>query len=577
MGLRPETILGRSDVIVLNRHFGKPLRLVALVSLFQLLTAASAHPAGSDRDAGNWRSYFGNDKGWSYSDLDGIDRTNVGRLLPAWAFSTGESGLSATPLVIDGVLLLPTPRNQVFALDAATGRRLWTYSGKLPERVGVRTPLALASGFGLVFLGSTDHHLIAIDEKTGHEVWNVQLEDPKQCGCSSSAAPLIVKDKVVIGVSGEVAHRGYLDAFDAKTGKRAWRFWTIPGPGEPGHETWPGELWKFGSTSTWYVGSYDSELNLIYWGMANPGPMLGGDYPGAKLYSESLVALDADTGKLKWYFQELPNDKLDFDSVLEPVLIDAEEGGKLRRLVVHPTKSGFTYVIDRVTGKFIRAYPFADAINWTKGIDKNGRPLEPRLTLELGVETLVCPGALGARAAGHSTFSPHTHLWYNTSYEICTGETAIQGKAPQEGQGFNAASFTASSIPPDTRPFIAAFDPVTGARKWTSPTNAPNVSSLMSTAGDVIFGGDIFGNAWALDATSGEKLWSFNIGTGISSMPVTYAVGNRQFVAISGGLSVVGSTLAKAILKPEELAKLPPTGAVLFVFALPETDPGAKP
>jgi alcohol dehydrogenase (cytochrome c) len=305
--------------------------------------------------------------------------------------------------------------------------------------------------------------------------------------------------------------------------------------------------------------------------------MIGGNYGGDKLYSDSVVALDPDTGKLKWYFQEIPNDKLDYDSTLEAVLVDTTIAGKPRKLLVQPNKGGFAYVIDRVTGAYVNGYAVADTINWTKGLDKKGMPLEPRLALVEGVETPVCPGVYGARAVGHSTYSPKTQWWYNTSYETCTLQTTVPARRPQEGFTFNASSYRNTHIPPGARPFIAAFDPISGDRKWTYATKSVNLSGLLSTAGDLVFGGDIFGDVWALDATSGKKVWSFNIGTGISSAPISFSVNGRQYIAVSGGLSYVATALARDVLTAEEQAKLPPVGAVLYVFALPETAPKAAP
>ena len=526
-----------------------------------------ARIAASENEPENWLTFFGNYEAWSYSALRQINRRTVKRLVPAWSFATGEKGMSATPLVVDGVMYIAAPRNRIFALDAATGRQIWTYEREFLEGRVARTTLGLAAGFGMIYFGTVDNHLVALDAATGREIWDVQIEDSTQCGCGPSFAPLLVKDKIVMGVRGEVAHRSYINAFDARTGKHAWRFWTIPGPGEAGHDTWPEDLWRIGGASSWFAGSYDPELNLIYWGIGNPAPLLGGRGPGAKLYTNSLVALDADTGVLKWHFQETPDDVLDLDSATEPVLIDVKMDGTMRKLVVHPTKGGFTYVLDRVTGTYIGAYRHADAITWTKGLDKNGKPLEP-LRLNAQEEQLVCPSVNGSRAGNHSTFSPDTGWWYTTSYESCAMEKAIDPGKPIEGQFFNAGS--QRSVPsPSSKPHIAAYDPVTGKKHWTHETKGLNVSSLMSTGGGLIFGGDLFGNAWALDARTGEKLWSFNMGGGVSNKPISYAVNGRQYIAVGAGAFAAGVGLTLRVW-PELKSQMPPLGSSIFVFALPQ-------
>src|SRR5450759_1771712 len=326
----------------------------------QLVPAHSAttHEITSSRlvDAGkepqNWLTYFGNYAAWSYSSLDQITRQNVKQIVPVWAFPTGElrGGLMATPLVADGVMYLMGPRNRVFALDAVTGRQIWKYfyqlpDGPVPYQNGSR---GVAIGYGLVYFGSLDNHVVALDAKTGREVWQIEIEDVRQCGCNVTSAPLLVKDKVIVGVTaGDSAHRGYLHAYDAKTGKHLWRFYTIPAAGEPGNETWAGDSWKLGGGSTWFTGSYDPELNLVYWGVGNASSdYYGEDRQGENLYTESLVALDADTGKLRWYFQETPHDVYDYDSNAEPMLIDVTGNGQTRKLVVHASKNGFAYVLD---------------------------------------------------------------------------------------------------------------------------------------------------------------------------------------------------------------------------------------
>jgi alcohol dehydrogenase (cytochrome c) len=535
-----------------------------------LLLAGAALPAlaaGPEGSGANWPSFFGNDAAWSYSTLDQVNTGNVGGLAPVWIFQTGERGMAATPLVIDGVMYLTTA-NKVWALDAATGRQLWRYVRELPEgRVG-RGSAGLAVGQGLVFFGTPENHLVALDIKTGREVWDVQVEDPQQCGCGPSFAPILVKDKVVMGVRGEVAHRSYINAFDARTGRLAWRFWSIPGPGEAGHDSWPGELWRLGGGSTWYVGSYDPELNTVYWGVGNPAPMIGGTEGGDKLYTNSLVALDADTGKVKWHWQAVPNDNWDFDATTEPVLLNVQQGGRTRKLVISTSKSGFAYTLDRETGELIKGWPYVDKITWAKGLDAKGRPTG-EVRLEQGVEKLICPSLYGGRAGNHSSYSPRTGLWYNTSFEVCGLEKATTPGKKVEGQFFNAGAVLPRRSP-DTQPFIAAFDPLTGKRQWTFPTRALNVSSLMSTAGDLLFGGDLYGEAFALDARSGRKLWTFNVGGGVTNSPVSYAVGGRQYVAIGSGTSAAPASLAPQ-LWPEQAGELPPVGSAIVVFALPQS------
>jgi len=551
---------------------GRTLRAAAA----SILLLATRPAVAQDRAPGDdWPNFFGNTQAWSYSPLDQVDRGNVARLAPVWAFSTGEKGLSATPLVVDGVMYLAAPRDHLFALDAASGRLIWSHAREIPQGQVGASSTGLSMAFGLLFFGTMDNHLIALDAKTGREVWDVEIEDYRLCKCTTSFGTILAKDKVIVGVRGDVAHRGYIDAYDAKTGKRLWRFFTVAGPGDPGNATWSGDQWKFGGGSTWYNGSYDPDLDLVYWGVGNPQPMMfAGNRPGDNLYTDSVVAIDAATGKLRWHFQETPHDSLDYDSAPEPVLIDVDRGGTTQKLLVHANKSGFTYVLDRATGKLIGAWPHADAITWTKGIDKDGRPIDP-LQNEPGVEKLVCPSVYGSRAANHSAYSPRTGWWYNTSFEVCAKMRAAPLMPFKEGD-FVVGGFLAPERSQTTKPFIAAFDPVTGKREWTHQTEVLNASPLLATAGNLIFGGDPFGLAWALDARTGAQLWSFPTGGGISAAPISYAVGGRQFIAIGSGMSSPPGALVP-VLWPELKDRVPPVGSTLFVFALPQPAQGGKP
>jgi alcohol dehydrogenase (cytochrome c) len=556
-------------------YAGTAIAVLLYISYCGTPSVAAQEPTANriehaDKEPQNWLTFFGNYQAWSYSPLNQITRENVKQLVPVWAFPTGgQNGLQAAPLVVDGVLYIENHQNHVFAVDAATGRPLWSYAYESSRPTSSASALGtrgLAIGYGLVYMGTKDNHLVAIDAKSGKEVWNVQVPDANPC-CGITGAPLLVKDKVITGlVTGEWAHRGYLTAFDAKTGKMLWRFYTIPEPGEPGSETWPGDSWKIGGGSTWFTGSYDPELNLLYWGIGNPSSDFFGDRrKGSNLYTDSLVALDADTGKLKWYFQEIPHDLWDFDSNAEPVLIDVSQNGQRRKLVLHSNKGGYAYLLDRESGKLVKAFAFAETVNWSGGLDKDGKPMNP-VTPAKGSDFVFCPGVIGARNFNHSAYSPRTGFWYSNNFEICS-RVEPEELDVKEGDRYFGGTFT-SQLSPGGKPNISAFDPLTGERKWTFATKYINASSLLSTAGDLIFAGDLEGYAFALDAKSGEKLWSFNTGAKIAAPPVSFSVNGRQYIAIStGGGSIVERSVSD--LYPEAKGHLPADASTLFVFALP--------
>jgi len=519
----------------------------------------------------NWMTYFGTYDAQRYSALNQINRANVKNIAPAWAFQTGkiEGGLNAAPLVVDGVMYLVGSYNRVFALDAATGTRFWHYfyklpTGPIPYGVSVR---GIAVGYGLVFMGTLDNHLVALDAKTGREVWNIEIENYQKCGCNITAAPIVVKDKVIVGVTGgDSAHRGYLNAFDAKTGKQAWRFYTIPAAGEPGSETWEGDSWKYGGGATWMTGSYDPELNLIYWGIGNPSSdFYGGDREGANLYTGCVVALDADTGKLKWHYQEVPHDVYDFDAAYEATLIDVVRNGQPQKLLVHTNKGGYVWALDRVTGKYINAWPHVETTNWVKGFEKDGTHIG-RLEVPLGKSTEVCPHWGGGRSWNHQAYSPRTGWLYNHGIEWCGVITPMRQEA-REGRTFIGGTITVKP-PPSGQAYghIDAFDPVSGAKKWTVKMKYPLTSSLLATAGDLLFTADIEGNFLAFDAKTGAQLYSFNTGSGTRGSPITYAVNGRQYIAVPSGLGSI-FTGGLGTLWPE--ARNFQNGSTLFVFALP--------
>jgi len=555
-----------------SRRRGPEDQAVTELPMPAMKEVTGARLAGAAKEPGNWMTYFGTYNAQRYSALNQITRANVRLLAPAWAFQTGkiEGGLNSAPLVVDGVMYLVGSYDRVFALDAVTGKPFWHYfykvpTGPIPFGTSVR---GIAVGYGLVFMGTLDNHMVALDAKTGKEVWNVEVEDYRKCGCNVNAAPIVVKDKVVVGVTGgDTAHRGYLNAFDARTGKHAWRFYTIPGPGEPGFETWEGDSWKLGGGATWMTGSYDPELNLIYWGVGNPSSdFYGGDREGTNLYTASVVAIDGDTGKLRWHYQEVPHDEYDFDAAYEPTLIDVERNGQKRKLLVHTNKSGYVWVLDRVTGKYINAWPHVDTINWVKSFDKDGNHIG-RLEVPLGKSTVVCPYWGGGRSWNHQAYSPRTGWLYNHGVEWCGLITPMRQEA-REGRGFVAGTITAQN-PPNGQAYghIDAFDPISGMKKWTVKMKYPLTSSLLATGGDVLFTADVEGNFLAFDAKTGEQLYSFNTGSGTRGSPITYAVKGRQYIAVPTGLGSI-FTGGLGTLWPE--ARNFQSGSTLFVFALPE-------
>ncbi|HTS51168.1 MAG TPA: PQQ-dependent dehydrogenase, methanol/ethanol family [Bryobacteraceae bacterium] len=542
-----------------------------------LLVFAGAALAQDGATRADWNYHGGTQYAWRYSALDQINRNNVSKLAPVWAFQTGdyEMGLQSTPIVIGGKLYLSTSRSQVFALDAATGRLIWQFKYPLPRATVPYGPQnrGIAVGGGYVLLATYDDYLIAIDENTGQEAWRVSLDDMRQCGCTVTGAPLVVKDKVIVGgAGGDSAHRGYLTAIYLKTGRVAWRFYTIPGPGEKGHETWKGDSWKFGGGATWMTGSFDPALNLVYWGVGNAAAdndaraRYSGVGEGANLYTASVVALDADTGKLKWYHQEIPKDVWDFDSSYECVLIDREVRGQMRKLLVHINKGGYAFVLDRVTGEYINGYPIVDNHNWTTGLTEDGK-FVGRVEPVEGKTTLFCPSPFGGKSWNETTYSPRTGFLYTPTLEVCADEAAVS-EEPHEGRNFIGGTWKFTNTPSGpAHSHLDAYDPVTGKRQWSYPYKYMLLASLLATGGDVLFTGDPEGFFFALDARTGTKLWSFQTGSGHRGSSVTYMVNGRQYVATPSGWGSLASG-SFPDLWPETATFR--GGSTLTVFALPE-------
>ena len=492
---------------------------------------------GAEDYPGHWLTYSGSYRSNRYSRLEQVDTTNVDRLRLRWVFQmTTPEKVETTPLVVNETMYLTGPPNDVFALDTRTGRPFWSYEHRLPERISVccgQVNRGLALLEGRLFMGTLDAHLVALDAKTGAVAWETEVADFLQ-GYAITVAPLALKDKIIMGISGgEYGIRGFLDAYDPKTGERLWRFNTIPGPGEPGNESWEGDSWKTGGAPTWITGSFDPELNLLYWGTGNPSPDWNGDVrKGDNLYSSSVVALDADTGELKWYFQFTPHDVHDWDAVQIPVLVDSEFGGKQRRLMLWGNRNGFFYVLDRESGEFLLAKAFAKQ-TWAEKIDETGRPVRRPNTAPTEEGTLVYPGVQGATNWFSPSYSPKTGLFYVSVWELAN--LYYKGEADYSpGSPFWGGLIQGAGGEPGWGA-IRALVPQTGELAWEYRLHTVPWSGVLTTAGDLAFGGTSDGQFFALDARTGDELWVAHLGGTIGSNPITYLTEGKQQMAISAG------------------------------------------
>ena len=488
----------------------------------------------ADKEPGNWLTYSRDYSGQRYSPLEQINVANAGKLRLAWMSQADEADtVQTSPIVVDGVMFITKPPNIVEALDARTGRSIWTYRREMPNTVRgccgkVNRGVAILGDS--IFYGSYDAHLVALDARTGAVRWDVTLGDPK-LGYSGTGAPLAIKDKIIVGMAGgEFGVRGFIDAYDAKTGKRAWRFNTIPDKGEPGNDTWAGDSWKTGSATTWVTGVYDPESNTLFWGTGNPGPDWNGDArKGDNLYSDSLLAIDPDTGARKWHFQYTPHDVNDWDSTQTPILADGVFQGQKRKMVVLANRNGFYYSLDRNTGKFIAGRPFVKQ-TWAKGLDEAGRPMRLPNTTPTVDGLLLWPSLGGGSNWYSSTFSPQTKLYYVNAKE--EGAFYVKGEAEFKAGGFFNGGGQRRNKDEEPYGAVRALDVVTGELKWEYKLHTPSHAGLMTTAGGLVFGSNQ-SSFFALDAKSGALVWRFESGGGIVANPISYLADGKQYVAIA--------------------------------------------
>ena len=518
----------------------KPLTVNPVTAARLLDAAAEPH---------NWLTYSGTYSGIRHSALDQVNRANAGQLSIRWVHQFEGSGrvVETTPLVNDGVMYVTEPPSTVHALDAATGETLWTYTYTNAADVAVCCGLlnrGVAVAGDTVYLATVDVHLVALDAATGQQRWKVRVEDYRATAASMTGAPLVVGDKVIVGVGGgDMGARGFIDARSAEDGRPLWRFYTIPGPGDAGHDTWSGDSWRHGGGGTWLTGTFDPRLNLLYWAVGNPGPDYQGELrQGDNLYTASVVALDADTGKLRWHFQFTPHDERDWAANQMPALVDLSWQGRVRPLMLWANRNGFYYVLDRATGEFLLGRPFARQ-NWAEGLDPAGRPIEIAGARPDMKGKATWPTPLGAMSWQSTSYSPRTNLFYLPALEW--GQLIYKDAKPAEyvfGKSFLGGGHR--SIPGNENLYFAirALDPVTGDLRWEyrrpERDNWWKTGGLVSTAGDIVFGGENR-EFFVLDAVDGSELWRRHVGGRINASPITYAVDGRQYFALAAGRSII--------------------------------------
>ncbi len=490
----------------------------------------------------NWLSYNGDYTGRRFSALREINPSNVSQLRAQWVFHVSNSDrLEVTPVVVDGIMFV-TSANDAYALDAQTGQMLWHYSRPITEGLIDDASQHHNRGVGIwhtrIYMETDNAHLLCLDARSGHLLWDVAYTDGNK-NYGATSAPLVVKDKVLVGTSGgDDGVRGFVAAYDAETGKEAWRFWTIPGPGEFGSSSWPGEAWKHGGGTTWMPGTFDPELNTIFWGTSNPAPDFDGDpRPGDDLYTDCLLALDADTGKLKWYFQFTPHDLFDYDATETPMLVDAIFRGQPRKLVIEANRNGFIYVLDRTNGEFLSAKRFVEKLNWATGIDERGRPIRTEVQpTEKG--SRICPGMIGATNWYSPSFNPETSILYFMALESCD----VYLKKPEEfqpGKTYYSTGVRRSEGDYGQKILLAySLEGDKPVWRYVQAGQGNSSAGTMTTATGLVFFGDDTRSFEAVEARTGKPLWHFNTGQNIAASPMSYAVNSKQYVAIAAGSDI---------------------------------------
>jgi alcohol dehydrogenase (cytochrome c) len=548
------------------------------------LAVDPARIASAEQNPDDWLTYHGGYRSYHYSALDEINTGNIKNLRVAWTHFPGRTtrGLQSTPLVADGVLYYSGSYSRVFALDGATGKMIWSYFPELDEELiamQTHSPYnrGVALGHGKVFVATVDGRLIALDMKTGKPVWDTKLVDSQKLTVGFTGAPLVVKDKVMIGSQGgEWTSRGPIFGVDANTGQKKWEFFTVAGT-EDALKTWGGDSWRTGGGGGWMPGTYDPETNTLWWGTANPSPLYdwsGADWqksgprPGTNLYTSSVIALDPDTGKLKFYHQELPHDAWDFDSAVGEFLMLDRDG---RKVVVHPNKGGFIFVYNRADGKVQNVWRIANNINFVKDIDPKTGDLIGRRDLSLGaVNPPLCPAIAGAISWNAGAYNPKTGLWYKVVQEWCQEMEVVKTTPIVEPMAqLNLGANFKFVNPPDgkARGHLDARDPLTGTKKWEIVYDEPPLASVLATGGNLLFVPDARGVLHAYNAETGQELWSHNNGVGHNGGIISYRAGGKQYIAVPAGIGGMVADEYPALFG-EPYKSMPKDAGALIVFTV---------
>ena len=559
--------------------------LVAIVSLAPLtmaqrpeLTYTSVTDARlRNPEPENWLMYRGTYNSWGYSPLDQITTDNVANLTPVWSFSTGvTSGHQSPPMVNNGVMFITTPEDQVIALDARTGESLWLYRHPIAE--DIRQSHRTNRGVGLygdkVFFTTHDASVVALDALSGEVAWTTSLADPYS-GYYMTMAPLVANGKVMAGVSGgERGIRGFVSALEPETGQEVWKTYTVPGPGEPGNDTWPGDTWERGGASIWITGSFDPELNLTYWGTGNPGPWMGDQRPGDNLYTNSVVAFDADTGELKGYHQYHWNGSWDWDEVSAPLLIDVPRAGRTVKSLVHPARNGYLWLLERTANaiNFVHAEPYIDQNVFTSIDPETGRPVyDNERKPGTGKPATFCPSLWGGKDWPPAAYNPETELLYIPANEnLCATIVGVEVEY-RPGAGYTGASsqvFVTEGA--DHIGELQAWNLSSGEQVWTHEfATSQNWGPILTTGGGLVFAGGTNDRYFrAFDGETGEVLWEQRTNSGVTGVPSSYAIDGVQYIAVQSGWGVDAQGMQRAVNAFFGEEKMIPQGGVLWVFAL---------